>query len=115
MKILQLIAIIANMLLAPTQIVGAIVTQTILRILTTKLKIVRKKQKNATGLSSATYFQNINKQVRRMTKPIDLIELRRQIKEGIFKVYLYRHRVYIEDAENGESVMIYDLKELESR
>lgn len=50
-----------------------------------------------------------------MTKPIDLIELRKQIKEGVFKVYLYRHRVYIEDAENGESVMICDLKELESR
>ena len=46
-----------------------------------------------------------------MTKPIDLIELRKQIKEGIFKVYLYRKKVYIEDAENGESVMIYDLKE----
>ena len=45
-----------------------------------------------------------------MAKPIDLIELRKQIKEGIFKVYLYRKRVYIEDVENGESVMIYDLK-----
>lgn len=45
-----------------------------------------------------------------MTKPIDLIELRKQIKEGVLKVYLYRHRVYIEDTENGESVMIYDLK-----
>ena len=45
-----------------------------------------------------------------MTKPIDLIELRKQIKEGVFNVYLYRHKVYIEDAENGESVMIYDLK-----
>ena len=50
-----------------------------------------------------------------MTKPIDLIELRKQIKEGIFKVYLDRRRVYIEDAENGESVMVCDLKELESR
>ena len=45
-----------------------------------------------------------------MTKPIDLIELRKQIKEGIFKVYLYRKKVYIADAENGESVMIYDLE-----
>ena len=45
-----------------------------------------------------------------MTKPIDLIELRKQIKEGIFNVYLYRKRVYIEDVESGESVMIYDLK-----
>ena len=45
-----------------------------------------------------------------MTKPIDLIELRKQIKEGVFNVYLYRKKVYIEDAESGESVMIYDLK-----
>ena len=50
-----------------------------------------------------------------MTKPIDLMELRKQIEEGVFKVYLYRHRVYIEDAENGESVMVCNLKELESR
>ena len=50
-----------------------------------------------------------------MTKPIDLIELRKQIKEGVFKVYLYRKKVYIEDAENGESVMVCDSKELESR
>lgn len=27
-----------------------------------------------------------------------------------YRVYLYRNRVYIEDAENGESVMIYDLE-----
>ena len=46
-----------------------------------------------------------------MKKPIDLIELRKQIKEGIFNVYIYRRKIYIEDAENGESVMIYDLKE----
>lgn len=45
-----------------------------------------------------------------MTKLIDLIELRKQIKEGIFNVYLYREKVYIEDVDNGESVMIYDLK-----
>lgn len=45
-----------------------------------------------------------------MTKPIDLIELRRQIKEGIFNVYLYRNRVYIEDADSEESVMICELK-----
>ena len=50
-----------------------------------------------------------------MTKPIDLIELRKQIKEGIFNVYLYRKRVYIEDAEKGESVMIYNLKEGEQK
>ena len=50
------------------------------------------------------------KEANKMTKPIDLIELRKQIKEGIFNVYLHRKKVYIEDAENGESVMIYDLK-----
>ena len=66
MKMLQLIAIIANMLLALTQIVGATVMQKILCILTTKLKIARKKQKNVIGLSSATYFQKIKKQVREM-------------------------------------------------
>ena len=45
-----------------------------------------------------------------MTKPIDLIELRKQIKEGIFNVYLNRKKVYIEDVDNGETVMIYDLQ-----
>lgn len=45
-----------------------------------------------------------------MTKPIDLIELRKQIKEGIFNVYLYREKVYIEDVDNGDTVMIYDLQ-----
>ena len=46
-----------------------------------------------------------------MKKPIDLVELRKQIKEGIFNVYIHRKKIFIEDAENGESVMIYDLKE----
>ena len=55
------------------------------------------------------------KEANKVTKPIDLMELRKQIKEGIFNVYLYREKVYIEDADNGESVMICDLKELESR
>lgn len=45
-----------------------------------------------------------------MSKSIDLIELRRQIKEGIFNVYLYRNQVYIEDADSGESVLICELK-----
>ena len=45
-----------------------------------------------------------------MARPIGLIELRKQIKEGIFNVYLYREKVYIEDADNGDTVMVYDLK-----
>ena len=73
---LQLIVIIANMLLALTQIVGAIVMQKILRILTTKLKIVRKKQKNVTGLSSATYFQKINRQVSRNEDTVMVYDLK---------------------------------------
>lgn len=50
-----------------------------------------------------------------MKKPIDIIELRKQIKEGIFNVYIYRKKIFIEDAENGETVMIYDLKEGEKQ
>lgn len=46
-----------------------------------------------------------------MKKPIDLVELRKQIKEGVFNVYIYRKKIFIEDAENGKSVTIYDLKE----
>lgn len=45
-----------------------------------------------------------------MKKPIDIIKLRKQIKEGIFNIYLYK-KIYIEDTKNGESVMLYDLKE----
>lgn len=50
-----------------------------------------------------------------MKKPIDIIELRKQIKEGIFNVYIHRKKIFIEDAENGETVMIYDLKEGEKQ
>ena len=46
-----------------------------------------------------------------MKKPIDIVELRKQIKKGIFNVYIYSKKIFIEDAENGESVMLYDLKE----
>lgn len=45
-----------------------------------------------------------------MTKPIDLIELRNQIKDGILQVYMSRNRIYIKDSENGECVMICELK-----
>ena len=45
-----------------------------------------------------------------MKKPIDIVELRKQIKEGIFNIYLYRKKIYIEDTESEESVMLYDLK-----
>ena len=45
-----------------------------------------------------------------MTKPIDLVELRQQIRDGIFQVYMSRNRIYIKDAESDECVMICELK-----
>lgn len=45
-----------------------------------------------------------------MTKPIDLIELRKQIKEGILNVYLFRNKIYIEDVESGERIIICKLR-----
>lgn len=46
----------------------------------------------------------------RVTKPIDLIELRKQIRDGILQVYMSRNRIYIKDSENDECVMICELK-----
>lgn len=45
-----------------------------------------------------------------MSKPIDLIELRKQIMDGIFHVYMSRNCIYIKDSENDECVMICELK-----
>lgn len=43
---------------------------------------------------------------------VDLIELRNEIKDGRFNVYIKREKVYIEDSQNGECIMICDLKEV---
>ena len=43
-------------------------------------------------------------------KPIDLVELRSQIKSGMLRPFVNRGRVYIEDTESGEVIIIYDLK-----
>lgn len=43
---------------------------------------------------------------------IDLIELRKQIKQGIFKPYVKGNKVYLKDAENGETIMICEVKEV---
>ena len=45
-------------------------------------------------------------------KIIDIVELRNQIKLGILRPYVERDKVYLEDAENGETIMVCDLKEL---
>lgn len=42
--------------------------------------------------------------------PIDLVELRRQIRSGILKVFISRNCIYIKDSENDECVMICKMK-----
>lgn len=44
---------------------------------------------------------------------IDLIELRNEIKKGTFTIYIRKDKVYLKDAENGETIVVCDLKELE--
>lgn len=46
-------------------------------------------------------------------KPIDLVQLRSEIKSGCFIVYIRREKIYMRDAENGETVIIGDVKEAE--
>ena len=43
-------------------------------------------------------------------KPIDLVKLRSQIKSGILRPFVNRGKVYLEDTENGEVVIICELK-----
>lgn len=44
-------------------------------------------------------------------KPIDLVQLRTEIRAGYLAVYIKRGKIYITDTENGETVMIGDVKE----
>ena len=43
---------------------------------------------------------------------IDLVELRSEIKKGTFVPFVKREKVYLEDAQNGECIMICDLQEV---
>ena len=43
-------------------------------------------------------------------KPIDLWELKKQIKDGDFRIFVNNERVYLEDVISGEAIMIYELK-----
>lgn len=43
--------------------------------------------------------------------PTDLIKLRAEIKNGTFKAYVNRGKVYLEDVKNGETIMICEVKE----
>ena len=44
-------------------------------------------------------------------KPIDLWELKKQIKDGGIRAFVNNGRVYLEDTISGEAIMICELKE----
>ena len=44
---------------------------------------------------------------------IDLVELRKEIKEKKYISYVHRNNVYLEDAENGETILICNLDEVD--
>lgn len=46
---------------------------------------------------------------------IDLVEIKKHIRVGLFEVYILRNGVFIKDTENGETIMICDLDEVEER
>ena len=43
-------------------------------------------------------------------KPIDLVELRSQIKSGMLRPFVNRGRVYLEDTASGEVIIRCELK-----
>lgn len=45
---------------------------------------------------------------------IDLIELRAELKNDTFHPYVKKDKVYIEDSQNGECIMICDLKKVDT-
>ena len=42
--------------------------------------------------------------------PIDLVELRSQIKSGMLRPFVNRGRVYLEDTASGEVIIVCELK-----
>ena len=48
-------------------------------------------------------------------KPTDIVQLRAEIKAGCYAVFIKRGKIYLQDTENGECVMIGDVKEAEER
>ena len=43
-------------------------------------------------------------------KPIDLVELRSQIKSGMLRPFVNRGRVYLEDTASGEVIIVCEFK-----
>lgn len=61
----------------------------------------------------AERFEKRDRNVKK--KPaIDLMELRAELKNGTFHPFVKRDKVYIEDSQNGECIMICDLKEVDA-
>ena len=43
-------------------------------------------------------------------KPIDLVELRSQIKSGMLRPFMNRGKIYLEDAASGEVIIVCEFK-----
>ena len=43
-------------------------------------------------------------------KPIDLVELRSQIKSGMLRPFVNRGKDHLEDSESGEVIIVCELK-----
>ena len=46
---------------------------------------------------------------------IDLVELRNEIKKGVLIPFVKKDKVYLKDAENEETIIICNLKEVENQ
>ena len=43
-------------------------------------------------------------------KPIDLVELRSQIKSGMLRPFVNRGKIYLEDTASGEVIIVCEFK-----
>lgn len=46
---------------------------------------------------------------------IDLVQLRKEIKDGVFEIYQKRNKIYIKDAQTEECIMICDLENVNKK
>ena len=56
-------------------------------------------------------FRQLLEAYERPKSMVDLVDLRTELKNGTLRPFINRGKVYIEDIQNGECIMIYDLKE----
>ena len=48
-------------------------------------------------------------------RTIDLVDLRTELRNGTFNTFVKRDKVYIEDSQTDECIMVCDLKEKNER